>query len=80
MTITEALIAIVIAAGVMMAAVEATRMAATRTAISLLEMEAVVRAEALLASAGVDFPLAPGRIGGTHGDDVIWTEQLGQAA
>jgi hypothetical protein len=76
MTITEALIAIVIAAGVMIAAVEATRSGAARTGISLLEMEAVARAETLLATAGVDFPLAPGRIEGAQDEDVIWSVDI----
>ena len=79
MTIAEALVAIVIAAGVMIAAVEVTRSAASRTAAALLEMEAVTRAEALLAGAGVDFPLVPGRIEGAQDDGMTWRVDIERA-
>ena len=72
MNLLEAAIALIIAAGVIAAALEASHMSAGRTALARLETEAVIRAEALIAGAGSDLPLVPGRVEGGDGRSVRW--------
>ncbi len=53
MTLIEALVAIAILSGVMATAIDTFRFAATRSAVSDMEVEAANLAESLLARAGV---------------------------
>jgi hypothetical protein len=66
MTLVEALIALVIASGVTIVALEASRRLATRSEAAALETEALLRAEALLGAARID---PTGSIGSTEGRD-----------
>src|SRR3954453_6615723 len=76
MNLLEAAIALIIAAGVIAAALEASPISAGRTALARLETEATIRAEALLAGAGAGRPLAPGRTEGGDGDSVRWVVDI----
>lgn len=72
MNLLEALVALMMAAGVIAAGLEASYQAQARTALARLETEAVVRAEALLARTGAEIPLQTGHFDGADGNSVRW--------
>ena len=72
MTVLEALLAVVIAFGVVASAIEASRVAIGRSTIARLEAEAALDAEALLSRVGNDMPLNPGHLEGAEGNGVRW--------
>lgn len=72
MNLVETLIALTIAAGVIVAAVESSYSTARRAALAQLQSEAVIRAEALLARAGSELPLREQRLEGAEGSSVQW--------
>jgi hypothetical protein len=76
MTVIEALVALVIAFGVVVSAIEASRQAITRSAMARLDAEADLDAEALLSRVGRDLPLQTGRLEGDDGSTVHWTVEM----
>jgi hypothetical protein len=72
MSLLEVLVALVIAAGVVAAAVEASHLAQVRVLRAQLEFDAVAGAEALLARAGAELPLRVGRLDGVDGTGLSW--------
>ena len=77
MTLLEALLALVIAFGVITSALEASRTATNRSAIAHLEAEAALDAEALLSRVGTELPLNPGRLEGQDGNGEHWVVDVG---
>jgi hypothetical protein len=73
MTLLETMVALVIAAGVIVGALETSRMANSRTAIALLESEAAILAEGLLSKVGAHVPLEPGHHEGSEHNGVSWS-------
>jgi hypothetical protein len=72
MNVLESLLALIIAFGVVASAIEASRIATSRSAIARLQTEAALDAEALLSRVGNDLPLNPGHLEGTEGNGVHW--------
>jgi hypothetical protein len=73
MSLLETMVALTIAAGVISAALETAYLTAQRTMLANLEMEAILRAEALLAWAGTDPSNTAAHREGTDGETVRWT-------
>jgi hypothetical protein len=76
MNLLEAMISLVIAAGVIAAVLETSHLSAGRTVSARLELEATARAEALLARAGSHLPLVPGRLEGGDSREVRWILEI----
>lgn len=76
MTLLEALIALVIASGVTIAALDASRLLATRSDAATLETEALLRAEALLNAASADPAGALGNAEGRDGPSLHWATRV----
>jgi hypothetical protein len=72
MTVLEALVALMIALGVVTAAVEASRMAISRSTIARLQVEATLDTETLLARVGNDIPLSEEHLEGDGGNGEHW--------
>src|SRR5580704_16148532 len=72
MTVLEALLALVIAFGVVASAIEASRVAIGRSMIARLEAEAALDAEALLSRVGNDLPFNSGHLEGAESNGVRW--------
>lgn len=70
--LVEVLVALVIAAGVTMFAMEIARSTINRSAVSLVQLEAVLEAESLLSRVGLDIPLQTGQLQNTTPDGVTW--------
>jgi hypothetical protein len=79
MTVLEALLAVVIAFGVVASAIEASRIAANRSTIAHLQAEAALDADALLSRVGQDLPLNPGHLDGAEGNGVRWAIDVAPA-
>jgi hypothetical protein len=79
MTVLEALLAVVIAFGVVASAIEASRIAANRSTIARLQAEAALEADALLSRLGQDLPLNPGHLEGDGGNGVRWAIDVASA-
>lgn len=73
MTLIEALVAIAILSGVMATAIDTFRFAATRSAVSGMEVEAANLAESLLARAGEDLPLRVRQTTTIDGGTLTWS-------
>jgi len=73
MTLIEALVAIAILSGVMATAIDTFRFAATRSAVSDMEVEAANLAESLLARAGEDLPLQARQSTTIDGGTLTWS-------
>jgi hypothetical protein len=72
-TILETIIAMAIAVGVIAGALEASGMATARAVWASLQVEAVVKAERLLAKAGGELPLAEGGSEGVEEGGMTWS-------
>ena len=75
MSVLEAIIAVVIAFGIVAGAIEASRMAASRAALASLDAEVAIRAERLIASVGTERPLAAQHDEGSE-EGVGWTLEV----
>jgi acyl CoA:acetate/3-ketoacid CoA transferase len=73
MTILEALLAVVIALGVVASAIEASQIAISRSVIARLLAESALDAEALLSRVGNDIPFDPGHIEGAEANGARWS-------
>jgi type II secretory pathway component PulJ len=78
MTFIEAMVALVIAAGVIIAALDASHLISARSDASAMEIESLLRAESLLAVVGADVRLAAGTTEGEDGPDVRWATLVEQ--
>ncbi len=72
MTFVEALIALVLATGVVVAALDASRLISARSGSAALEIEALLRAESLLGAAATDPVRSAGVLEGQDSPDVHW--------
>jgi prepilin-type N-terminal cleavage/methylation domain-containing protein len=72
MTLVEVLVALVIASGVTLFAMEISRFTVNRSAASLVQLEAVLEAESLLSRVGLDIPLQVGQIQNTTSEGISW--------
>jgi hypothetical protein len=72
-SVLEAVIAVIIAFGVIAGALEASRMATSRGALAGLDAEVALRAERLIASIGAERPLAAQHSEGSEEGGVSWT-------
>jgi hypothetical protein len=72
MTLVEALVALVIASGVTIAALDASRLLAGRSDSAALETEALLRAEALVNAARIDPTASVGSAEGQDGPNLRW--------
>jgi hypothetical protein len=75
-SVLEAIIAVVIAFGIVAGAIEASRMAASRAALASLDAEVAIRAERLIASVGTERPLAAQHDEGSEEGGVGWTLEV----
>jgi hypothetical protein len=78
MTIIEALLAFSIALGMIASSIEAAQFATTRLGIARLQVDASLRAEALISRVGNDLPLRSGHLQGTEDADIKWTIDVAQ--
>jgi hypothetical protein len=75
-TVLETMVALSIGLGVMAGALEASRLAVTRTALAKLDIEAAIRAERLMSGVGAERPLTIGQSEGTDGNGTMWVVNI----
>ena len=73
MTLLETLVSLAIASGIIVGALEASRLAASRAAIASLDVEAAARAEKLHSRVGADLPLEAGHREGSEAGGITWS-------
>jgi hypothetical protein len=73
MTLLETLVSLAVASGVIVGALEASRLAASRAATAFLDVEAAARAERLHSRVGTDLPLEAGHREGSEGGGIRWS-------
>lgn len=76
MTIVEAIVSVLIAAGLMLASLEISRAVIDRTQMARLELRASMKSEELLARAGAEFPLKDMQIESGSSGPVQWSLRI----